>query len=50
MKLTVGGNRYTAKQPTRRFSGGNLIVYASDPWYAAANAEAYPEMSGQRES
>ena len=38
VNMTVGTNTYTAKQPTRRFSGGNLTVYAGDPWYAAANA------------
>ena len=41
VKLTVGTTIYTAKQPKRRSSGDNLIVYASDPWYAAANAEVY---------
>ena len=38
MKLTVGTTIYTAKQPTRRFSGGNVTVYAGDPWYVTANA------------
>ena len=30
IKLTVGKKEYPAKQPTHRFSGGNLIVYAGD--------------------
>ena len=37
VKLTVGEKVYTATQPTYRYSG-NLIVYASDPWYQAAKA------------
>ena len=40
VKLTVGATVYTAKQPTSRFAG-NFIVYASNPWYPAANAEIY---------
>ena len=38
--LSVGESVYTAKQPTRRFSG-NLTVYAGDPWWAAANANIH---------
>ena len=41
VKLTVGTIIYTAKQPTRRFSGGVLNVYASDPWHAVPNAAVY---------
>ena len=40
VKLTVGANVYTAKQPTRRFAG-DLIAYAGSPWNPAANAEVY---------
>ena len=38
--LSVGESVYTAKQPTRRFSG-DLTVYAGDPWWQAANANIY---------
>ena len=38
VKLSIGEAEYTAKQPTRRFSG-YLTVYASNPWGPAANAE-----------
>ena len=38
VKLTVGTTVYAAKQPTKRFSGNNLTVYAGDPWYETANA------------
>ena len=38
VKLTVGTTVYAAKQPTKRFSGGNVTVYAGDPWYETANA------------
>ena len=38
VKLSIGEAVYTAKQPTRRFSG-YLTVYASNPWWPAANAE-----------
>ena len=41
VKLTVGTTIDTAKQPTRRFSGGVLNVYAGDPWHTAANAAVY---------
>ena len=41
VKLSVGSSTvYTATQPARRVTG-NLIVYAGDPWYPAANAEIY---------
>ena len=40
MKLTVGQSVYTSKQPYRRYAG-NQIVYASDPWWPAANAQIY---------
>ena len=40
VKLTVGTRVYTATQPTVRYAG-NLIVYASDPWYEAAKASLY---------
>ena len=36
--LTVGAKVYTATQPTNRYVG-NLVAYAGDPWYPAANAE-----------
>ena len=38
VKLSIGEAVYTAKQPTRRFSG-YLTVYASNPWGPAANAK-----------
>ena len=38
MTLTVGTTVYTATQPTYRYVG-NLIAYAGDPWYPAADAE-----------
>ena len=38
VKLSVGEAVYTAKQPTRRFSG-YVTVYASHPSWSAANAE-----------
>ena len=38
VKLSIGEAVYAAKQPTRRFSG-SIIVYASHPWWPAANAE-----------
>ena len=38
MKLTVGQSVYPSKQSYRRFAGSQ-IVYASDPWHTAANAE-----------
>ena len=40
VKVTVGANVYTDKQPTSRFAG-DLTVYAGDPWYPAANAQVY---------
>ena len=39
--ITVGENVYPATQPTYRYSGGNLTVYAGDPWWPVANAEIF---------
>ncbi|KAL5506834.1 hypothetical protein EMCRGX_G008580 [Ephydatia muelleri] len=40
VKLIVGTRVYPGIQPTVRYAG-NLIVYASDPWYEAAKASLY---------
>ena len=40
VKLSVGESVYFENQPTRRFSG-DLLVYAGDPWWPAANAKMY---------
>ena len=37
VNLTVGEKVHNATQPTYRFAG-NLIVYASNPWFLAAKA------------
>eukprot|EP00731_Ephydatia_muelleri_P003880 Em0002g56a len=40
VKLIVGTRVYPGIQPNVRYAG-NLIVYASDPWYEAAKASLY---------
>jgi hypothetical protein len=37
VKVTVNGKVYQETQPTSRFAG-KMVVYGSDPWYVAANA------------